>query len=142
MAEKNKWRLIAIIAGGVILGIFLVDHFINYAAQTSASYMNILDTNAACQQDLKDLKSAYYDCIDERYNDLESQQAGTDFLVKNYAMLQFPSCFKDLHYMTTSVESILHVSNGNYIGWAAGNFSHYCWNNETDFFECEELCSG
>ena len=141
MTEKNKWRLVAMIAGGIILGIFLIDHFINYAAHASASYADSFGAGAACQKESDDLITGYVDCLDARYSDLKAQQAATDFLIKNYAVLQFPSCFKEFTYMTTSLEDALYVDDGNYMGWMPGNFSLYCWNNETDFFDCEDLCS-
>jgi len=140
MAEINKWRLAVMIAGGIILGVFLVDHFINSAAHASVSYVSLLAAGATCQQDLESFKANYYDCMDARYNDLTDQQAATDFLVKNHAGLQFPSCFKDLSYMTTGSKNILYVSKGNYMGWAPENLTPYCWNNETYFFGCEDLC--
>ncbi len=141
MVEKNNWRLAAIIAVGIILGVFLVDHFINSAAHASAYYVNSLDTGASCQNDLKDLKSAYNACLDVGYSDLKDQQAATDFLVKNHEVLEFPSCFRDLNYMTTGLEDALYVGDGNYMRWTPENLTLYCWNNDTAFFDCEDLCS-
>lgn len=131
-----------LIIGGVILGVLLIDHFIAYGAQASASCATGISAAAACQKDLADSKASYDSCLNLRYAELVDHYAATDFLIKNYARLEFPSCFKDLTYMTTGEEDILYISNGNYLGWTSEESDLYCWNNNTYFFDCEELCSG
>ena len=65
-----------------------------------------------------------------------------EFIAQNHDTLEFPSCFRDLHYTGAGNQTTLYLEGGSLLGWSADKSAPYCWSEKKGYFDCEDLCSG